>query len=418
MKNEQNSPSPIAHPRPVYPWVVWTLCNLINFYAFLLQFSSWDLISHHIKKDLIFTTDTGMLFAPFALAIILFQIPVALLIDKFGPRKITSLTLIIAALGVILLGYTHSHSLMLFGIFLMGLGGTITYVNSLKLVSNWFSHDTFPFMVAWTIIALIISVLIGQPLILMLVKEFGFSNILINLGMVGILLALVFFFVVRDQHSSVSSQAERGSPIKEFFKSRNSYLIALGGALGITPWLSSTGFWHHIYYKVAYGMDTGDSAFITFIDYLVFGAGALFFSTYGRKVGKRKLLMAGGVLSSLLVTCLILFVPRFSFPSVMILTLVGTFFISSITLIYTLICENIKFKAVGLAVGTIWFTVVLLRFIGNQLITWIITGTNKLAVDRLLEHSTVEFQKGLLVMPVLLLLSFICMIFIKEPYGK
>ncbi|MCB1074173.1 MAG: MFS transporter [Simkania sp.] len=414
----KNKPSMIAHPRPVYPYMVWITCNLINFYALLLQFSSWDVRTHFHEKELLFSVDSEALFTPLVLSIILFQIPIALLIDRFGPKKVSSLTLIIAALGVILFGYTHSPTLLWIGILLMGLGTTITYVNSLKLIANWFSHSRFPFMVSWTIIGIIISTIIGQPLIILLAKQFGWSNLLINLGMVGIILALFFFFFTRDQSESVLSQFECGPSLKKVFSSPNTYLIALAGALGITPWLASTGFWHHAFYAVAYEMNGGDAAFIDLIDMLGFGIGSLFFSIYGKKAGKRKVLIGGGVLASLLVTCLLIYAPRFTLPSLIVLTGVGSFFIGSATLTFTLICENNQFKSVGLSVGILCFAVALLRFIENLLITLIITGKSKVPLETLLESSTKEFQQGLILMPVFLLLSFICVIFIKENYGK
>ncbi|WP_420422452.1 MFS transporter [Simkania sp.] len=413
----KNKPSMIVHPRPVYPYLVWMICNLINLYAFLLQFSSWDVRSHFHEKGLLFTADKGVLFTPFVLAVIIFQIPVALFIDKFGPRKVSSLTLVIASAGVMLFGYTHSHTLLWIGVFLMGLGATITYVNTFKLIANWFSHSRFPFLVSWTIIAIIISSIIGQPLIILLAKQFGWTNLLMNLGMLGIVLALIFFFFVRDQHESALSQFDFGPSLKKVFSSPNTYLIALAGA-GITPWIASVGFWHHAYYTVAYEMSGGDAAFINLIDMLGFGIGALFFSIYGKRVGKRKVLIGGGVLASLLVTCLLFFAPRFSLPSVVLLTGLGSFFIGSVTLTFTLICENNHFKSVGLSVGILCFTVALLRFIENLLISLIITGKSKVPVETLLESSTKEFQQGLILMPVFLLLSFICVIFIKENYEQ
>jgi len=91
MQNKEAPPYLHARPRPIYPWIIWILCNLFNFYMFLLQFSAWDLNSHLMQKKLLVEADMGTLPDPFVFAVILFQIPIALLLDKFGPRKVTSL---------------------------------------------------------------------------------------------------------------------------------------------------------------------------------------------------------------------------------------------------------------------------------------------------------------------------------------
>jgi len=138
-----------SHPRPTLAYFIWTLCLIFNFYMFLLQFSAWDLRSHLIQNNLLVKADMGTLLDPFVLSIIVFQIPIALLLDKFGPRKVTSLMILGAALGVILFGYSTSPGLIWLAIFIMGLGATVTYVNTFKLVSNWFLPEKFPFMLGW-----------------------------------------------------------------------------------------------------------------------------------------------------------------------------------------------------------------------------------------------------------------------------
>ena len=45
----------------------------------------------------------GRLLLSYNFAVILFEFPLALLIDKFGPRKMTSLVIFLCAIGVFVL---------------------------------------------------------------------------------------------------------------------------------------------------------------------------------------------------------------------------------------------------------------------------------------------------------------------------
>ena len=421
MQNKEPPPALLAHPRPIYPWIIWILCNLFNFYMFLLQFSAWDLRSHLMQKNLLVEADMGTLLDPFVLAVIIFQIPIALLLDEFGPRKVTSLMILVAALGVILFGYSSSPFLTWIAILVMGLGATVTYVNTFKLVSNWFLPSRFPFMVGWTIVASIIGAVIGQPLTFLLVKKFGWSNVLFNYGMVGVLLALVFFLCIRDRNYRVLPKPELfrvGASAKKVFKSPQNYAIALAFGLAVAPWLSFTGRWHAPFYAVVYHLSPEKLSFINLIDLITFAIGALFFALYAKKLEKRKILMASGVLGSLVFVCLIFYAPSLGFGGLIVLSGLASFLMSSVTLSYSLIREKKPLSIAGTSIAMVTLSLAVLRFIDDHLITWILTTASGKSVEKIFDYATSDFQLGLTLLPVSLLVSFICIIFIKETYGK
>jgi len=326
-----------------------------------------------------------------------------------------------AALGIILFGYTNSSLPMWVAIFIMGLGATVTSVNTFKLVSNWFPSSHFPFMVGWTIVASIIGAVIGQPLTLLLIKKFGWTKVLINYGMVGILLALVFFLCIRDQNCRILPKPELfrlGASAKKVFKTPHNYLIALAFGLAIAPWLSFTGRWHDPFYTVVYHLSPKQVSFINLIDLITFAVGALFFALYAQKLKKRKVLMASGVLGSLLFVCLIFYAPHLTFEGLAVLSGLASFFMSSVTLSYSLIREGNSLYIAATSIAMVTLSLAVLRFIGNHLITWILTNASGKSIEKIFDYATRDFQLGLTLLPVSLLLSFICTIFIKETYGK
>lgn len=396
------------HPRPIYPWVIWVLCNLFNFYIFLIQFSAWDLRSYLASNPFL----SEHILDPFIIAIILFQIPVALLIDQFGPRKVTSIFILISAIGVLLFSYKTSPGLMIFGNFLMGLGGTVTYVNTFKLVSNWFLPEKFPIMVGWTILASFIGALVGQPLTLHLVKTFSWSSIMVNYGILGIVFSIVFFLSVRDQGYQIIPKPKLfrlGAATKKVFKSKQSYLLGLAFGLALAPWLAFTGKWNIFYYE-QYGFSPSQRLIINLFDFACFPIGAIFFGFLAKKTATRKPWVVLGLIGSLILVTLFIYLPPLSFWGIALLTMFTAFFLSSMVLCYTVIRESHIHAIAATAFSVITVSLALLRIIENHLFHGILGQINQKPTL----YSLIDFKNSLSIIPISIILSLICILFVKE----
>jgi len=71
------------------------------------------------------------------------QFPFGLLVDKFGPKKITLTASLISTAGIILFIISRNFVLLSIGRFLIGLGSAGVWVPTAKLISNWFPKTMF-----------------------------------------------------------------------------------------------------------------------------------------------------------------------------------------------------------------------------------------------------------------------------------
>ena len=109
--------------------------------AFTLCFSAWGLIAPLAKKfedNLgLSSTRTAVLIAiPVVLGSLL-RIPLGLLTDRFGGRKVFAATLAASAVPAVLLGYAHSYWALLGVGFLLGLSGA-SFAVGIPFVSGWY----------------------------------------------------------------------------------------------------------------------------------------------------------------------------------------------------------------------------------------------------------------------------------------
>lgn len=421
MNLEKDSPKLYAHPRTVYSYFVWILCNIFNFYLFLIQFSVWVLGSHLSPDHIELRREVGTLLEPFILGTIIFQIPVALFLDRFGPRIITSLIILIAAIGIGLFGYTSLHSMLWVSIFLIGIGTTVTFANTFKLVSNWFLPKNFPVMVGWTFVASAIGAIIGRPLTLMLVKQFGLYNILLNYGMIGLLLAILFFVCIRDQNYEIVKRPEPKQimeSFKQIFREKQNYLIAFGFGLGVSVWLSFSAQWQYAFHRAVHQLAFEKVAFINLVGYLAFCVGVLFFSYLAKKTDKRKRWMGIGLSGACILLACNLYLPLSSFGVIMALSAASAFLISSASLAYTLMRERNPLTMAASSIAFVIFAFSLIRFIGDHSVGFILTSTSGQPIDQVQAIAPSSYRIALTILPLSIILSLVCLYFTKDTHGK
>lgn len=412
---KQTSPL-LPHPCPYYPWVIWILCNLFNFYLFMLQFSAWELRSYLMQEGFYVHKELGTVLDPFIIAIIVFQVPVALLIDHIGPRKIASALIFISAGGVLLFSYRLSPGLMLLGNFLMGLGATVTYVNTFKLVSNWFLPERFPVMVAWTLIASFIGAIVGQPLTIYLAKTFSWSTILLNYGIAGILFSFIFFLSIRDQGYQIIPHPELfrlSAAAKKIFKRPQNYLIAFIYGVANAPWFAFTGKWHTHYYRL-YGFTESQGLAINLIDLAAFAAGAIVFGFLAMRTSVRKKWILIGLSVNVLCTLLFIYLPPLSFGGLLTLSILTALSLSSTTLCYSLIREGniLSIAATSIAIMTVFLAIFRLLF--DHVMGFILTLISGSSINQSASFTLHHFRAAMSFIPFGIILALICAIFLKE----
>jgi len=94
-------------------------------------------------------SDLGLLTAAYFLAFAAFQLPLGLLLDRFGPRRVQSVLLLSAALGAAVFGLGDSKAVLVAGRALIGLGVAGGLMASLKAITLWFPRERWPLVNGW-----------------------------------------------------------------------------------------------------------------------------------------------------------------------------------------------------------------------------------------------------------------------------
>jgi hypothetical protein len=112
--------------------------------AFAVAFAAWSMISplsHQIQADFnLDNTSIGLLIALPTLLGALMRVPMGVLTDRFGGRKVFTGLLLFTLLPIAFLGFAHSFWSYVVGAFFLGIAGA-SFAAGVPFVSRWFSAD-------------------------------------------------------------------------------------------------------------------------------------------------------------------------------------------------------------------------------------------------------------------------------------
>lgn len=208
------------------PWLRVFLPFAAGYYLSYLLRNVNAVIAPELTHELgISAADLGLLTSAYLVAFGAFQLPLGILLDRYGPRRVESLLLLVTAIGAALFALGQSLPQLVFARALIGLGVSACLMASFKAFSQWFPIErqaslNSAIMAAGGMGALTASVPLGWALPLI-----GWRGAFFALAGLSTLAALVIFT----------------TPDKPAGPGRESLVAQLHGLARI---FSSRVFWH------------------------------------------------------------------------------------------------------------------------------------------------------------------------------
>ncbi len=163
------------------------------------------------------------------------QIPVGVLIDRFGPRVLMLAGTVLMVAGQLTLALAPSITLAVVGRMLVGAGDAAIFISVIRLITSWFSGRIVPQLSQWFgNIGQLGQVLSAVPLAWVL-REFGWTPAFLGATLVVFVAFVVVVVGIRDRPA--------GSPDQPRPQSWGSALTQLRHSLSRPG--TQLGFWSH-----------------------------------------------------------------------------------------------------------------------------------------------------------------------------
>lgn len=263
------SEQPLGHlkrtPDAAARQVRWILCAVTPL-VILSQFfrSSNAVIAPSLMSDLgMSAEDIGVLSSSFFFVFAVMQIPLGVLLDRFGARMIMSTLMLLAVLGSLCFAAGETLSELVAGRVLIGVGCAGLMVGSLVILSRWYPRARFAAAMA-TLFAFANAGNLAATLPLAAsVTAWGWRPTFVGLAVITALLAGFFFTVARDappdhpyhdRDAEALLQVARG--LGKIIHTRDLTLVFPMVAVGYASFISIVGLWGGPYLYEVYGLNS------------------------------------------------------------------------------------------------------------------------------------------------------------------
>jgi MFS family permease len=252
-----------------------------------------------IAKDLardfaLSASELGLLTSIYFLVFAAFQIPLGVLLDRFGPRRVLAALLCFAAVGALVFGLAQGVGTLALGRALLGLGVSGCFMGSIKAFTLWFPLSRLATLNGSILAIGALGAMSATAPVEVLVGAAGWRALFYGLACGCALVAALIFFVVPERElpgagaTWAQQFAEIGTILSSAFFWRVALpLIAVHGAyqalqgLWLAPWLADIG-----------GLARGAVANYLLAAAFAYGVGSVAFGTLADR-------LAGGGLSRL-----------------------------------------------------------------------------------------------------------------------
>jgi predicted MFS family arabinose efflux permease len=154
--------------------------------------------------------ELGLLTAMYFFAVGLFQIPLGVLLDRFGPRRVNACLLLIATFGAIAFASAHSFGALALARGLIGLGVSACLMATLQAFILWFPPARMSTMIALAYSMGGLGALTASAPLELALRLVGWREIFAGLAAATLVLSLVFFLVVPEHRGE-----RRPAPLRE-----------------------------------------------------------------------------------------------------------------------------------------------------------------------------------------------------------
>ncbi len=396
------------------PFLMWALPLL--FFAFQFTLRLWPSLTMQeiMQRFSIDATSYGLLASVYYYGYASMQIPIAVALDKYGPRIVLSCCAALCGAGMLIFSYTESWYIAVLSRFLVGIGSAGGFLITANVVSQCFESKNYGRMIGVSFsIGLLGAVYGGKPLNLLL-NSYGSELVAKCLSLIAIIISLIsiLFFKIKVKHDS-EVKVFKIQNIVEILKSPTLILLAIVNLLMVGVLEGFADVWGVNYLATAFKIEKSLAAeVISFIFIgMLFGGPLLAFLS--GKIGEFFTVALAGIIMSISSLYIIFYSQSFNF-----LLLSAIFFCIGITCCYQVLIITIGSKIANPAVLSITTAFLnCVNMLGGAFFHSIIglsmdVFSNGLVTDGL--YTVDAYQKALLIIPMCSIFGSIITIMVKN----
>ncbi|APC90897.1 MULTISPECIES: MFS transporter [Francisella] len=392
---------------------IWFICAFFYALEYFVRSSTGALLDGFMKEPYnLNIASTALFSSSFYWSYIVSQIPAGIIVDKFGVKKVMTFSSVIFSIAMLIATIAYSEPMLLVYRILAGFGGGFAILCAIKSIAIWLPNRLFPAFTGLTQFVLYIGATLSAAPLVFLSKYLSISQIMALIFIVSFVLLLSSIFVIKthpDYKKENKYNNKQNQTLKDILAVLKNKQIWFNGLFCFTIYGTTVLFadlWG-IRYLTLYGFTQNQAGFCTS---LIFIGVCIFSPIWGVIASavdsEKKFLLISPIFGFFIVTYLLFFNENIIIAYILCVLFGGVQAVHVLN--YSALRNTVSVTqiATGLAIVNMFLPLSggVLQPITGAMITYL----------KKTHEALYAFQTTLIIIPILMVLSFIIALFIKD----
>jgi MFS family permease len=291
------------------PLLGWLTGALFFFYAWVLRVAPSVMVEELMRDFAVGAAVLGNLSAAYFYGYAGMQIPVGLLLDRFGPRRLLAIASLACAAGCVLFAAGETLAAVTAGRFLIGASAAFSLVGAMAVAGQWFRPDRFAVFSGLAMAMGMAGGVLGQAPLRLAVEASDWRTVNLLLALGGVALCVAAWATVRDRWRGSGGLGDVLANLRIVARNPQTWLIALAGLGTSSPLLGFAGLWGVPFLETAYGLPRTFAATLTSLLFVGWGVGAPLLGWLSDRIGRRRPVLLMGLVLEMAALAVLIYVP-------------------------------------------------------------------------------------------------------------
>lgn len=263
--------------------MVWIVASVFYAYQYIIRVMPSIMLDDIMQQFSINAATFGQFSGVYYIGYSLMHIPVGIMLDRFGPRKIMTGCILLTVGGLMPLLFATHWAYPIVGRFMIGIGSSAAILGLFKIIRMIFSEERFSRFLSISVTIGLLGAIYGGGPVSYMRDTFGYFTVVEVFAITGVLLASLTYLIVPDIQSA--PQTSVAVDIKEVLSNKSVIWCCISAGLMVGPLEGFADVWGGTFLRSAYGYQIAAAASLPSFIFIGMCFGAPVLSFIGEKFG-------------------------------------------------------------------------------------------------------------------------------------